>query len=359
MNKQTIYKQSEPVVLRIKGTSTMSKLSVLIIGATGYLGGSVLTRLLDYPKLSLTALVRSAEKAQKIRDLKLGVRVVEGSPSTDAALLVELMADVDILIDAYNCDDLTGALNILAATRQSKKRVHVIHVSGTALLSDYSFGKSPAQAKYSDYDDTDIEQLRSIPATALHNNVDQEFLKADAEGHIYTYLFVPGAIFSQPTGVLVDAGIVKPQEMMIYMIVASLELTKGVPGFIGDGLNEWAIVDIHETTDLMLLMINKLLGGETLSHGIDGYYFVENGTVQLKELAVAAAKEFSGVVPSEARPFTPEEQTAVFKTDLLTNIVASNTGCRSTRGRALGWKPTKGRADFLEVAESYAKKARQ
>lgn len=77
-------------------------LNVLVIGATGCIGGTFLTRLLDIPDVSLTALVRNSAKAAILRDLGLGVKIVEGSPSSDAQLLVELLQDVDVVVDAVS-----------------------------------------------------------------------------------------------------------------------------------------------------------------------------------------------------------------------------------------------------------------
>ena len=76
----------------------------------------------------------------------LGVEVVEGSPTTsDASVLEHLLQDSDILIDCvgpslyrdivhladanqYSSDDLVGAQNILTALKNSSKRTRVIHV---------------------------------------------------------------------------------------------------------------------------------------------------------------------------------------------------------------------------------------
>lgn len=66
-------------------------------GLLGYVGGSILTRLLSHPLrrvLDITALVRSEEKAEKLRSL--GLKAVFGSTS-DGALLASLAAEADIV----------------------------------------------------------------------------------------------------------------------------------------------------------------------------------------------------------------------------------------------------------------------
>ncbi len=102
---------------------SMSQTNILIFGATGtshllvntgtndtqifqsigYVAGTLLLRLLELPNISITVLVRSADKAEKIRKLNLGpLQVVKGSPTTDAALLVDLLKDTDLLIDSVS-----------------------------------------------------------------------------------------------------------------------------------------------------------------------------------------------------------------------------------------------------------------
>lgn len=66
--------------------------------------------------------------------------------------------------------------------------------------------------------------------------------------------------------------------------------------------------------DLVMLIINKLLSPEweSVPHGTEGYYFAENGTVEMKQLALSAARIFSGQANPDHRPFTQEEMDKVF-----------------------------------------------
>ena len=65
---------------------------------TGYIGGSVVSRLLEHPKASsfqITALVRSPEKAAKLETI--GIKAVVGSFS-ELDKLEKLSSDADVLI---------------------------------------------------------------------------------------------------------------------------------------------------------------------------------------------------------------------------------------------------------------------
>lgn len=70
--------------------------------STGYIGGTILQRLLDHPKkddFQITALIRSEEKANIIE--KLGVRPVIGS-NADHDLLTEQAEKSDVVISAVS-----------------------------------------------------------------------------------------------------------------------------------------------------------------------------------------------------------------------------------------------------------------
>ncbi|KAG2003466.1 hypothetical protein CC2G_004068 [Coprinopsis cinerea AmutBmut pab1-1] len=101
---------------------------ILFTGATGYIGGSVLARLLNHPiasKSTITAIVRSPDKAGKLK--QLGVNVVVGSHS-DEALVEKLASGSDIVFALADADDLGAAK---ATLRGLKKRYEETKVPPT------------------------------------------------------------------------------------------------------------------------------------------------------------------------------------------------------------------------------------
>lgn len=83
----------------------MSKTQIFLLGATGFIGGTILNRLLEHPNrdsFKITVLVRSAEKAKKLENLELNVvelNVVVGS-TEDSALFEKLAFEADVVIAA-------------------------------------------------------------------------------------------------------------------------------------------------------------------------------------------------------------------------------------------------------------------
>lgn len=87
--------------------------SILIFGATGYIGGAVLCSLLKEfppPKYTSTALVRSPSSHAAIE--KLGVKVLKGCHS-DHATIQEAASQADIVVNCADADDIELAQSII------------------------------------------------------------------------------------------------------------------------------------------------------------------------------------------------------------------------------------------------------
>lgn len=75
---------------------------ILIFGATGYIGGSILARLLEHPKnhsFEITAVLRSEAKAKDFESF--GIKTVIGSLDNDE-LLERVSAEADIVIQSVS-----------------------------------------------------------------------------------------------------------------------------------------------------------------------------------------------------------------------------------------------------------------
>ncbi|KAF8895782.1 hypothetical protein CPB85DRAFT_1440376 [Mucidula mucida] len=300
---------------------SMSQTNILIFGATGYVAGTLLLRLLKLPHVSITVLVRSADKAEKLRKLNLG------------PLKTDLLVDSVIRLRRS-----VGAQNIAAALKKSQKKTRVIHVSGAGVLLDDALGRDIPNKVW---DDANIEEMASLEITRIHCNVDLEFLKAD-EDESRRDLFLSGHSWRNlrpSSGVLVDAGIQDPNGYR----------------YLSSGLNYSAIVELHEFVDFLVLLVTELLSSEweRVPHGKEGYFFIENGSVQLREVSLTAARAMTGKAVSKGRPITVKEFTDLGLPEIIMHILGGNSRCVSTRARRLGWAPVKGKAEFLKEVETY------
>jgi nucleoside-diphosphate-sugar epimerase len=327
-----------------------TQLKIFITGATGYVGGGVLARLLRHPKAGsflITALVRSVDKGDKLKTL--GVEYVLGSyTDEDLSFLTNAAADADVVIAMVDSDKPLAAQAILEGIKikyqKSGKAPILIHTSGTALIADDARGLTTQHTAYSDLD---VEKLNALPESVLHRDTDIPIIEADKAGFVKAYLITPGAIFGYPSGPLVDLGIQNRHSMPWALLIRpSIERKQGA--YFGKGVNTWSAVSIDDTVDLYLILFDIVRQNpEAIGHGPEGYYFAENSEFSaievaqtiseaLFELGVASSKEPSACSQEELDKFGP-----------FWLIFAANCYARADRSRALGWKPTGTKDDFL------------
>lgn len=93
------------------------------VGSAGYIGGTVLTRLLSHSlsdTFQTTALVRSESKAKKFRTL--GVKAVLGSHS-DLSLLRQLAGEADVVFACVSTSRLMGGRLFNQASRRLMRMI--------------------------------------------------------------------------------------------------------------------------------------------------------------------------------------------------------------------------------------------
>ncbi|KAF8271196.1 hypothetical protein EI94DRAFT_1721100 [Lactarius quietus] len=324
-----------------------SKTHIFITGATGYVGGSVLQRLLDHPKrdtFEITALVRNADKAKLLNTV--GVNTVIASLS-DLDKLTELAAASDVVIHTADADDQKAAKALLGGAKvrhdKTSKIPIFIHTSGTGVLMDNAIGLQETDVIY---DDTNAEQIESLPDTAFHRAVDLEIVAADKGGYVRTYIVLPSTIYGIATGKLFDLGISHAHSIQVPIAIKA-SLDRGQGGVVGEGKNIWPYVEIHEQAELYQIILDAALANPNTPHGREGYYFGASGEYRLHDLAKAYSQALyelgKGKSPEPTR-FTAEEAQKYFGGEWLGN----NARCKAERGKALGWKPKKTTKDFLE-----------
>ncbi|KAJ2922843.1 hypothetical protein H1R20_g14259, partial [Candolleomyces eurysporus] len=363
------------------------KAHILLTGATGYIGGSALTKLLSHPlseTFRITVLVRAAEKATQFR--KMGIQAVVGS-NADLDLLTELASKADLVVACADADNLEATKAILSGLKQrfeqTGKKPSLIHTSGTGVLIDDAKGM---YASDTIYNDLDTSQLKSIPVTQPHRIVDLTIVEADKEGYVKTYIVLPSTIYGRATGPLVDAGLQNPRSQQIPQLVDAA-LARGRAGFFGKGANIWPNVHILDLASLYILLIDLIVPHEHgersqqqsrqghredgppsrprtpvildhayFTHGETGFYFAENGEHTLLAVAQAigqAMVDAGKATDPEPSPFTEAESQLYFGG--VTKFLDSNSRCKADRAKKLGWRPKKTTKDLLSSVKQELK----
>ncbi|EED84078.1 predicted protein [Postia placenta Mad-698-R] len=329
-----------------------SKTNIFLIGATGYIGGSILTRLLKHTSANafdITVLVRSAEKAKVLQE-KFDVKAVVGS--NDDLDKLEALSEQSHVV--FSCADAGNLAAIQAILRGLKKRHTstgdlpiLIHTSGTAVIATQAKGIFSSDTIYSD---TDVEQIKSIPPTVPHKDVDLAVIAADEQGYARTYTILPSTIYGQAKGPLFDAGVSNSTSIQIpYLIRAALGRKQG--GVVGQGKAIWPDVHIDDVADLYIVLLDAITANQAgVGHGWEGIYFGENGEHTWYDISKAISQalvELGVGGTDEPTSFTDEELAKYWGSVDVGNFNGTNARCRADRGRSIGWKPKYTTADML------------
>ncbi|KAK7690487.1 hypothetical protein QCA50_005585 [Cerrena zonata] len=157
------------------------------ISHTGYIGGSVLARLLKHPNaraFDISAITRSEEKARKLH--AFGVNDVVGALDNNT-LTENLASNAHVVFDCADADNLDAVRAIIRGLKRRHDATGdipiYIHTSGTGVLSDHANGIQKSELIYNDLDP---DQIESIPLSAPHRQIDIEVVDADKAGELET-----------------------------------------------------------------------------------------------------------------------------------------------------------------------------
>ncbi|KAI0783990.1 hypothetical protein BC629DRAFT_541283 [Irpex lacteus] len=362
----------------------MSKTPILFLGATGYIGGAVLSRLLSHPSrehFDIIALVRSSDKAKKLEEF--GIKTVVGS-FKDAPLVEQLAENAHVIFSTADSDDLGAVTAFLAGLKKRHEKTGdlpiLIHTSGLGVLTAgeaSTKGLSVSEKIFSDDDPDDLE--RSILPEAIHRNVDLAIVKADQEGYVRSYIIAPGIIWSPAQNTLVESGISNDISRGLHILIQSA-IKGGKVGIVGKGRAVWPAVHINDQADFFIVLYDAIVSNpEKVDHGRNGFYFGENGEVSWYSISKALGKSLvkRGLIKSdEPSTFTDEELIEYFGSVVsrsslpisvllckfrqeFGNVFGSNSRARGPHSRSLGWTPKLTAQDFLDSIDAEVEAALQ
>lgn len=314
-------------------TKTTSNLRVFLTGATGFVGGTILSALCNAnPEAHVKALIRKEADAKHLRSTYANLEPVLGSLS-DLELLKTTSASVDFVICATKEDTpaVLALIEGLASTFSAEPASpRLISISGTRSLIDLSHPvtgiKQERSRPWSDIDD--IGTILSLPEERIHAAADQSVIARAVDKGLGAMLIAPGQLWGR------GKGHVKKEGAAATAYYAAVQ-KHGRAFVIGDGSVEWSWSSIGDLGDAVVFLMNQALGGtQRVGVNVEGYYFVQTDDVKMKDRAEAInARLKLGEVESvpvkvvaDLHPFGP----------LMWGCGAN---IRADRLRALGWKP--------------------
>ncbi|MEV0237802.1 NAD-dependent epimerase/dehydratase family protein [Nonomuraea sp. NPDC050786] len=271
-------------------------MKVLVIGATGYVGGPVVERLVAQGH-EVAAFVRPAADGDRRVPGVTDVRY--GDLSDAAALERAISADLDAVVHA---GQLTGDQDVDLATiavlaGSSKK---VIYVSGVWVLgeTDGADEDSPANP---------------IPLVAYRDKVER--LVIDGGGSVVR----PGVVHGRGAGI---PALLRAQ---------AARRGSGVYVAAGGAVSTWSFVHVDDLAELVVAAVEK---GEPAV-----YHAVSEEAVPVTAVAEAAAR--SAGVKETAEPWPVDEAAQELGAGFADALALSQRVSAARTRQALGWRPAR------------------
>ncbi|KAK5740650.1 hypothetical protein LTR17_004455 [Elasticomyces elasticus] len=243
--------------------------NVLITGAYGYLGGSLLEHLENSHKLptygTIYALVRSEEQAKQVKAL-YNVTPLTLNLSNEAEMTEQLVQKdifvVFFLIDAYKPDTQLRFINALEAVgKKSGVSTHILHTSGAKLFS--GFVGHPTDRTFSDADESlfDLQKHGHSKFDAMETAMDANTKiidTAEAKG-VRSYIFIPCIVYGKGTGFGNQISI------QTTAVVRAAKATRQVCKV--DNLDgTWPICSLHDTITLYAEILGNILAEKDIGY---------------------------------------------------------------------------------------------
>jgi nucleoside-diphosphate-sugar epimerase len=285
---------------------------IFITGATGFLGGTLATRLASAHRVR--GLTRSASSIAALT--AAGIEPVL-SDLDDAAVLTDEARAADAVINAADSDHAAAVDTLLAALEGTGKPF--LHTSGSSIVGEPSGGE-PQDDIYTETDIAGEGQWVPAPEKWARVAIDRTVLAA-RERDIRSVVLCNSMVYGTGEGVHRDS-------VQVPRLVTTARRT-GVVRHIGRGLNVWSNVSLDDACRLYLLALDKAPAGS--------FYFVENGEATFLSITEAIA---------EALRLPPPQSIGV--DDAITEwgfepavyALGSNSRVRARAARdELGWRP--------------------
>lgn len=227
-----------------------SQPTIFLLGATGYIGGTVLTTLLKgaVPPSNITVLVQKPEQESLFSPL--GVKVQLGSRD-DKKLLAEVASQHDVVMNfavAFGGDeDSIAALvsGLEARARASSIKPVLLHTGGSGT---FLYGEN-GQPGTDVWTDEQYERLNSLEDGAYFYGGYKVIAQAALRGNISAYTLVSPTVYGPGTG---------PGNKLSLQMPAYVRYAKDHrrAAYIGQGENKWGNVHVQDLADLYLLVMS-------------------------------------------------------------------------------------------------------
>lgn len=341
----------------------MSSHRILVTGASGYLGGTLLARWkgADLPAYDkLYALVRTDAQAKAVEQYGAEALTFD---SRDEAAVRKAVVDNKITIVYYLIDAIRSEaqVNFIKALAEVKKatgqEVHFLHTTGAKMFSSHA--GAPTDAPLLDTDPSLYSihkaQVETAPFDLIKTAVStNNIVIEEAEKYgVRSYIFAPCMVYGR------GEGFGNTISIQTVAIVKAAQAMKRVYK-VDEGRPTWPVCHILDNTTLYLEILRTILAGKELSHGRAGYFLASPGSVAWDDLYTAMAAALAkrniigddSVVPANDSILEQIGEALGCSPEFVGVQIGGRCTFTAEHGRSIGWKPQYPPEHIIEDAEN-------
>jgi nucleoside-diphosphate-sugar epimerase len=310
----------------------MSKGSVFLIGP-GFIGGEILSNLLNDGYNNITVLVRRESVAASFH--QLGITTALGTLE-DLTVIQKQTALHDIVIHSATADHLPSVQAVLTGISDRAANglsTIYIHTSGASLLSDTAAGDYESDVIY---DDENPAMIDALPETADHRLIDLAIVNARTElgNKAKLAIMIPPLIYGVSN---------RDRRLSIQLpAIVRYSLKHGYAGQIGKGVSVWNQIHVADLARGYMALLHWIEQTSATDVNTNPYWFCENGEeLSWGECSAEIGRalyQASRIKDPEPKTIPPENYGDLFGGG-SGSVLGSNSRSRANRLRGLGWQP--------------------
>ncbi|KAH8194026.1 hypothetical protein TruAng_011807 [Truncatella angustata] len=322
--------------------------NILLTGASGYLGGTILARLSSAnlpPYGKLFALVRSDEQAEGVK--RYGAEPLKFN-ANDATEVQDVVVNNEIsiiyyLIDFQHSHQQVNFIHALAEVKKATgKQVHIIHTSGAKMFSNQAGTLTNRPLRDNELDIYQIQKNQKAPYTMLQNGTDTNNTVIDTAESlgVRSYIFAPSIVYGKGEGFGNQISIQTTAIVKAALCVKRVYSTDS-------GRPSWPILRV-------------ILEGGQLDYGKNGYYLAATGSVVWEDLysAMAQALKKRGVLTDDSVTIADDATLERMgeglgcPKDMVPLLLGGRCTFTAEHGKEIGWQPEFRPEHILEDADA-------
>ncbi|CAH0040027.1 unnamed protein product [Clonostachys solani] len=329
----------------------MARVKVLLTGATGYIGGTVLSTLLASQShrirdISITVLVRRQEQADKLVSSRVTPLIFSGLD--DLELLERVASEHDVAIHTASGFHTASAEALIAGLKKRSTNSCYIHTSGTWNLAEASLADLGAQVlELTDNDDIiKLEEKLQAQRPFSQRATDLRVMSAVAGSRVKAHIIMPPDVYGSGTGLFAKT---TPQ----IEDMARDALKHGQAAYIRNEDGIVGYVHVADLAALYVVLLDKLFNDDAANSVSEGIYFCSAGTHSWQETTEKIGEigfRDSHLVSAAPKAISINEAAERWSGGDVGDLrmgYCSRFNTKPDKAIDLGWRPQKDQRDWL------------